>query len=70
MEMKASSRISARFGQNYYTAEFTESKVLPDNLSNEELQPYRDKLWEVVNREVDNQIEQVRILYEQSKIQN
>lgn len=52
----ATSRISKKIGETFYTLEFTEERILPEDANVEE---ERKILWDVVNGEVDNQIEEV-----------
>lgn len=54
--IKASSRASVKIGDSYYTVEYTEERGITetDNIENE-----REKLWNCVNSECDNQIQDI-----------
>ena len=58
--IKASSRASVKVGDNFYTIEWTEERTVgpKDNIEEE-----RTLLWDDVNREVDNQIEDILEAY-------
>ena len=50
--IKASSRISLKEGESFYTVEYTEERTVPENCN---LEKERAMLWDTVNTEVDNQ---------------
>lgn len=54
--IKASSRASVKVRDSYYTVEYTEERSVDeqDNVDTE-----REKLWNDVNSQVDNQIEEI-----------
>jgi len=56
--IKATSRASIKVRDSYYTVEYCEERVIPDydevNIDKE-----RQALWDAVNREVDNQIDEI-----------
>lgn len=54
--IKASSRASVKVRDSYYTVEYTEERSVDeqDNVDTE-----REKLWNDVNIQVDNQIEEI-----------
>lgn len=52
----ATSRISKKIGETYYTLEFTEERIIPEDA---DVVKEREILWDVVNGEVDKQIEDV-----------
>lgn len=54
--IKASSRVSMKIKDNFYTVEYTEERSLEDG---DDVQEEREKLWDSVNYEVDNQIEEI-----------
>ena len=58
--IKASSRASVKVGDNFYTIEWTEERTIQpkDNIEEE-----RTLLWDDVNREVDEQIEDILEAY-------
>lgn len=49
----ATSRVSAKVKDNYYTVEYTEERLLPEDA---DVEQERKILWDTVNTEVDNQI--------------
>lgn len=51
--IKATSRISTQIQGVYYTLEYSEERLIPEDANIEE---ERAILWDVVNNEVDNQI--------------
>lgn len=51
--IKATSRISTQINGTYYTLEYCEERLIPEDANIEE---ERAILWDVVNNEVDNQI--------------
>ena len=57
-EITVSSRASAKFGNNYYTFEYSETRTLPspEECSDLNIDKERQLLWEDANREVDNQL--------------
>ena len=56
VSIKASSRASVKINDSYYTVEYTEERSIgeDDNLEEE-----RASLWETVNNECDNQVEDI-----------
>lgn len=54
--IKASSRASIKISENYYTIEYTEERSVPEDCNIDEERTY---LWETVNGEVDNQIQDI-----------
>ena len=58
--IKASSRASIKVGDNFYTVEWAEERTVEakDNIEEE-----RTILWDDVNREVDEQIEEILEAY-------
>lgn len=52
----ATSRISKKIGETYYTLEFTEERIISEDA---DVVKEREILWDVVNGEVDKQIEDV-----------
>ena len=57
--IKASSRMSLKIRDNFYTIEFTEERSVPSNLTDDELQVERDELWRTVNKECDKQADEI-----------
>lgn len=52
----ATSRASVKIRDSYYTFEYTEERVVPEEFKGS-LDDERDELWELCNSEVDRQIE-------------
>lgn len=51
--IKATSRASVKIHDSFYTLEYCEERLIPEDANIEE---ERAILWDVVNNEVDNQI--------------
>lgn len=58
--IRATSRISTKIRDTFYTFEYCEERQIEDgdDVANE-----REKLWDVCNAEVDNQIEETLEMY-------
>ena len=56
--IRATSRASVKIRDNYFTVEYTEERVVPD-ADDVNLEDERKALWETVNAECDNQIEEI-----------
>ena len=54
--IKASSRMSIKVGDSYYTVEYTEERSVMEGAN---LHVERAALWDTVNDECDNQIEEI-----------
>lgn len=63
--IQATSRISLKCGDTFYTLEYTEERIIPSNeyLPDLDLDEERRLLWDKVNSEVDKQAEEVQNLY-------
>lgn len=57
-QIKATSRASVKVRDNYYTIEYTEERTIPQ-VDNVDIAKEREILWDCVNNEVDNQIEDI-----------
>lgn len=58
--IRATSRASVKIKESYYTVEYTEERTVPANIERtKELPAERQLLWDTVNAEVDNQIEDI-----------
>ena len=57
-KISATNRASIKIRDSYFTVEFSEERVIPDN-ADVDLQKEKDALWESVTAEVDNQIESI-----------
>ena len=62
--IKASSRASIKFGDSYFTVEYTEERQLEDK---DDIEEERERLWEDVNRERDIQIDDLHEQYVESR---
>lgn len=54
--IKASSRLSAKIGESYYTFESTIEKSVSGDYTEEEYNEAKRNLWDEANAEVDNQL--------------
>lgn len=54
--IKATSRVAMKIKDNFYTVEYTEERSLEDG---DNVETERKDLWDTVNNEVDNQIEEI-----------
>lgn len=57
-QIKATSRASVKIRDNYYTVEYTEERTIPQ-VDGVDLEQERKLLWDTVNAECDNQIEDI-----------
>ena len=57
-QIKATSRASVKVKDNYYTVEYTEERTIPQ-IDGVDIAKEREILWDCVNNEVDNQIEDI-----------
>lgn len=55
--IKATSRASVKVGEQYYTVEYSEERII--NNPDVDLTVERDVLWDVVNTECDKQVEEI-----------
>ena len=58
----ATSRASVKIGDSYYTLEYHEERAIPDT-DDIDIEQERKLLWDTVNTECDNQIEDIVRLY-------
>lgn len=56
MTMRATSRISTKINDTFYTFEYTEERLLEEN---DDIETERAKLWETCHSEVDTQVAEV-----------
>lgn len=54
----ATSRASVSINKNYFTVEYSEERIIPDT-EDIDIEEERKKLWNDVNREVDDQIQDI-----------
>ena len=55
-KIEAHSRLSIKIKDNFFTFEYIEERLLPNNLTEEDIVYEREQLWDVVNAEVDKQV--------------
>jgi hypothetical protein len=55
-QIRATSRVSAKIGDDFYTLEFSEERTIPD-VEGIDLEKERELLWEDVNYSVDTQLQ-------------
>ena len=59
--IQATSRMSIKVKDNYFTIEYSEERSIPDGVGEIDIATERSKLWDDVNNEVDNQ---AQVIYE------
>lgn len=57
-QIRATSRASCKIHDNYYTVEYSEDRTIPD-IEGVDIEEEKRILWDDVNTEVDNQIEDI-----------
>ena len=57
-QIRATSRASVKVRDNFYTVEYSEERTIPD-VEGVNLEEERKALWDCVNAECDNQIEDI-----------
>lgn len=62
--IRATSRTSIKLGDNFFTVEYSEERSVSEDCNIEE---ERETLWDDVNREVDNQIDDIQDMYREMK---
>lgn len=55
-KIQATSRMSLKVKDNFFTVEYSEERVIPD-LEGVDIEQEKAALWDAVNSEVDNQAE-------------
>lgn len=63
-KITATSRMSVKIKDNFYTIEYAEERLIPD-IDGVDIDAEKKLLWDVVNSEVDNQIADIYALYEE-----
>ena len=58
--IKATSRVSIKINETFYTLEYTEERLIP---ADADVAKEREFLWDTVNTEVDKQVEDVQKMY-------
>ena len=56
--IRATSRASVKVRDNFYTVEYSEERALPND-ADIDIEAERQMLWDTVNSECDNQIEEI-----------
>ena len=59
VSIKATSRVSLKLKDNFYTVEYSEERIIPDS-DDIDIQEERDALWDTVNDECDNQAAEIK----------
>lgn len=57
--IRATSRASVKVRDNFYTVEYSEERVIPE-LEGVNIEEERRLLWDTVNTECDNQIQEIK----------
>ena len=58
--IRATSRVSIKVKETFYTLEYTEERIIPDAyMPDFDLDKEKQLLWDAVNAEVDRQVEDV-----------
>lgn len=65
-KITATSRMSIKVNDNFFTIEFSEERVIPD-IEGVDLEQEKIALWDAVNTEVDNQAEVIYTTFHSSK---
>ena len=63
-KITATSRMSVKIKDNFYTIEYAEERLIPD-IDGVDIDAEKKLLWDVVNGEVDNQIADIYELYDE-----
>ena len=58
--IRATSRISTKYRDTFYTFEYCEERQIEDG---DDLEEERARLWETCNEEVDNQVAETLAMY-------
>ena len=61
--IRATNRMSLKIKDNYFTVEWCEERVLPEDTTEEELKKARSDLWNTCVQECENQCEDIRRAY-------
>ena len=60
ISISATSRISLKIRDNFYTVEFSEERSIPNTA---DIEKERKLLWDTVNEEVDNQAVEIKQMF-------
>ena len=61
--IKATNRMSVKIDNNFYTVEWCEERVIPEGMSEEDVQKARAALWDTCVQECENQIADINHVY-------
>lgn len=61
--IKATNRMSVKIDNNFYTVEWCEERVIPEGMSEEDVQKARASLWDTCVQECENQIADINHVY-------
>lgn len=63
VKISATSKATVQIKNNYYSFSYSEERELPEDDCRTNLEKERQLLWDTLNKEVDNQIEEISKLY-------
>lgn len=63
-KITATSRVSTKIGETFFTVEYSEERIIPEDA---DIVRERELIWDAVNTEVDNQIDDIYNLQKKSK---
>lgn len=65
--IRATSRASVKIGESFYTMEYQEERLMPEDYTENDLLEERADLWSTCNSEVDGQIQDILSAYADNK---
>lgn len=57
--IRATSRVSVKIKDNFYTFEFMEERTIPADAANVNMEKEREALWDTCHGEVDKQVDEI-----------
>lgn len=63
IKILGTSKATVQIKNNYYSFSYSEERELPEDQSRVDIEKERELLWETLNSEVDNQINEIMKLY-------
>ena len=63
IKISGTSKATVQIKNNYYSFSYSEERELPEDQSRVDIEKERELLWETLNSEVDNQINEIMELY-------
>jgi len=69
-KIQFTSRASVKIRDNYYTVEACEERMIPQDISDIDMDAERALLWDCVNTECDKQIDDIIQMFKQKLKQN